>query len=75
MSFKIASNTVITDFNMEILCANTPLRSEKEALEILTLINPVDTESFYKIIDGAVPSKPEDTYFARLYNALILAEL
>jgi hypothetical protein len=75
MNFNIASDTVITDFNLELLRANTPLRTEEEALEILTLISPIDMDKMYKILDGTVPFVPENTYCDRLYKALALAEL
>lgn len=69
------SQNIVTDFNIELLRANTPLRSEKKAVEILMLINPVDTGKMYKILDGIIPFKPEDTYFTRLYKALAMAEI
>lgn len=67
--------SMATEFNIEILRANTPLRSEKEVLEVLMLVNPVDTEKMYKILDGIVPFEPEDTYFTRLYKSLAMAKI
>lgn len=65
----------LLNFTIKRLRIHTPLKSQKEAIEILLLVDFRDNKRIDRILDGEIPFKPFDTYFERLKKALMLGEV